>query len=62
MMYQLINDDCFNHLSKINADIVFTSPPYNRKRNDKYQCYEDTLDDYNEFMKRIINQVNYTNY
>ena len=62
MMYQLINDDCFNHLSKINADIVFTSPPYNRKRNDKYQSYEDTLDDYYVFLKRIINEVNYTKY
>lgn len=28
------------------VDHVFTSPPYNRKRNDKYKFYDDTLVDY----------------
>lgn len=33
-------------------DYVFTSPPYNRKRNDKYNYYDDNVDYYK--MLRII--------
>ena len=35
-------------------DIVFTSPPYNRKRNDKYEHYDDQIDDYFTFLKTVI--------
>lgn len=28
------------------VDISFTSPPYNRKRNDKYLLYNDSIVDY----------------
>ena len=55
----MINDDCFHVLPKLNMesayDVVFTSPPYNRKRNDKYENYDDTLDDYFGFLKDFIN-------
>lgn len=43
MLADLYNDDCFNVLPKLKVgggiDYTFTSPPYNRKRNDKYQNY-----------------------
>ncbi len=28
------------------VDVVITSPPYNRKRNDKYAHYDDRIKDY----------------
>lgn len=37
-----------------NVDIIFTSPPYNRKRNDKYNNYDDTIDDYYTFLCSVI--------
>ena len=45
--------DCLELLKGIenkSVDTVFTSPPYNRKRNDKYAFYEDTIDDYFSFL------------
>ena len=41
--------DCLNLLKELDddsVDVVFTSPPYNRIRNDKYDFYNDTLSDY----------------
>lgn len=52
----LINDDCFKALEEINdksIDYVLTSPPYNRKRNDKYTDYNDNIDDYFSFLVNI---------
>lgn len=49
----LKNSDCFELLPKIpnkSIDITFTSPPYNRKRNDKYSNYDDTIEDYYQFL------------
>ncbi len=37
-------------------DTVFTSPPYNRKRNDKYEDFTDISDDYFNFLVESINQ------
>lgn len=37
-------------------DAVFTSPPYNRKRNDKYNAYSDTIGDYFIFLCESIEQ------
>ena len=37
-------------------DITFTSPPYNRKRNDKYSLYDDTIDDYFLFLKQFTDE------
>lgn len=61
-MISLYHDDCFNLLSKIKGDIVFTSPPYNRKRNDKYKNYDDTIDDYFAFLVNFIDNVQYNKY
>jgi site-specific DNA-methyltransferase (adenine-specific) len=48
--------DLFPNLSDKSVDFVFTSPPYNRKRNDKYTFYNDTLCDYYDFLKQAIEQ------
>lgn len=61
-MISLYCDDCFNLLSKIKCDIVFTSPPYNRKRNDKYKNYDDTIDDYFAFLVNFIESAQYNKY
>ena len=45
----IINGDCLEELKKLeddSVDFVFTSPPYNRVRNDKYEMYDDKLDDW----------------
>lgn len=43
-----IQDKSINH--------IVTSPPYNRKRNDKYELYDDTKDEYYEWLCEIIQQ------
>lgn len=56
----IYNEDCFITMSKMNddfVDIVFTSPPYNRKRNDKYLYFNDSKLNYYEFLKRFINEA-----
>lgn len=47
------NESCLETMARMPdnfVDITFTSPPYNRKRNDKYEFYNDTLVDYYEFL------------
>ena len=51
--------DClekFSVMDDVSVDYVFTSPPYNRKRNDKYTLYDDTLVDYKSFLTEVIEQ------
>ena len=36
--------------------VVFTSPPYNRKRNDKYDFYTDEIKNYYEFLVKTIDE------
>lgn len=38
-------------------DLVFTSPPYNRKRNDKYSFYDDQIIDYYDFLCKITDEL-----
>lgn len=38
------------------VDVTFTSPPYNRKRNDKYQEYDDTLPDFYTMLVEFTNE------
>jgi DNA modification methylase len=47
---QIMQESSFQH----NVDIVFTSPPYNRKRNDKYDNYDDSIGDYFKFLCDVI--------
>ena len=58
-MINLINGNCFQEMPKLKSqsvDIVLTSPPYNRKRNDKYNNHTDIESDYVLFLKKIINE------
>ena len=51
--------DClsgFEALAANSIDHVFTSPPYNRKRNDKYNFYNDVQVDYENFISAVIEQ------
>ena len=58
-MNKVILGDCLIEMQKIpdkSIDYVFTSPPYNRKRNDKYEHYDDTLTDYFKLLKESIDE------
>lgn len=55
----IYNENCLDTMARMESesvDIVFTSPPYNRKRNDKYEFYEDTKTDYYEFLVNVIDE------
>lgn len=57
---KIINGDCLKVMKNMadkSVDITFTSPPYNRKRNDKYEHYDDTLDDYFGFLLNVTNEL-----
>lgn len=45
--------DCLTLMKELpddSVDVTFTSPPYNRKRNDKYDHYNDQINDYFGFL------------
>ena len=48
--------DLFRQMEDNEVDYVFTSPPYNRKRNDKYTFYNDQLTDYYSFLLNLIEE------
>lgn len=57
---QIYNMDCFEGMKALedkSIDYAFTSPPYNRKRNDKYELYDDTIDDYLAFLIKTIEEL-----
>ena len=59
-MIKLYNGDCLQLLQEIpdkSIDICFTSPPYNRKRNDKYANYDDTKENYYEFLLKVVESL-----
>lgn len=61
-MNKLINGDCIVEMDKLiddktSIDYAFTSPPYNRKRNDKYSNYDDNIDDYYKFLCDCIDRL-----
>jgi len=56
----LINADCLEYMQSMqdkSIDFVLTSPPYNRKRNDKYELYDDLIDDYYSFNVQVLNEL-----
>lgn len=58
-MNEIINGNCFDLFRDIGdnaVDHVFFSPPYNRKRNDKYSFYNDTLVDYYGFLFNLVQE------
>ena len=59
MKNQIIHGDCLEVMKTMadkSVDCVFTSPPYNRKRNDKYEHYDDTVSDYYEMLRASISE------
>ena len=53
----LYNGDCLDVLKNIESnsvDFAFTSPPYNRERNDKYANFNDKCLNYFEFLKAVV--------
>ena len=55
--FNLMLGDCFNFMQEVDQnsiDVVITSPPYNRKRNDKYNNHTDVVSDYAGFLERSI--------
>lgn len=59
-MYKLLHGDCLEVMKNIpdkSVDVSFTSPPYNRKRNDKYEFYDDRLDDYFGFLCNFTDEL-----
>jgi len=60
MKFNLINDDCLIALPKMSDDSVdytLTSPPYNRKRNDKYTHFKDINKNWYEFNCNVIDEL-----
>ena len=56
---KVFNEDCFISMARMGdseVDVVFTSPPYNRKRNDKYAHYDDRIGDYYGFLCRLLRE------
>ena len=57
---QLVLGDCLDFMKTMpdaSVDVSFTSPPYNRKRNDKYTNYDDNKKDYFGFLVESIDQM-----
>jgi site-specific DNA-methyltransferase (adenine-specific) len=48
--------DGFKQLENKSVNHVFTSPPYNRKRNDKYEHHNDCIDDYFGWLCNVIDE------
>ena len=59
MINEIFNENNLDTMSRMgdnSVDITFTSPPYNRKRNDKYKFYDDRVVDYYQFLKTSIEE------
>ena len=57
---RIICGDCLEVMKGIpdkSVDLTFTSPPYNRKRNDKYLFYNDIINNYYSFLKTFIDET-----
>jgi DNA modification methylase len=56
---EIYHIDCFDGFSQLkdkSVNHVFTSPPYNRKRNDKYKHHNDCIDDYFGWLCNVIDE------
>lgn len=57
---KIYNMDCLEGLEQMKDnefDVAFTSPPYNRIRNDTYAHYDDTKSDYYEWIVKITDHL-----
>lgn len=55
-IYHINCFDGFKELEDNSISHVFTSPPYNRKRNDKYKYHDDIIVDYFGFLSKTIDE------
>lgn len=56
----LLNKDCLLGMKDFppdTFDYALTSPPYNRKRNDKYEKYDDTKENYYDFLVEVVENL-----
>lgn len=59
MKNKIYFEDCIKTMAKMHndsIDMVFTSPPYNRKRNDKYSHFNDINNHYFDFLVKVIDE------
>ena len=59
-MIDLRKGDCLELMKDIDddsVDVSFTSPPYNRKRNDKYANFKDINDNWYQFNVDVIKEL-----
>ena len=57
---KIYNMDCLEGMGNIpdkSVDVSFTSPPYNRIRNDTYDFYDDTKEDYYKFLTDVTDEL-----
>ena len=57
---EIYTGDCLSLIENMPdnyVDVSFTSPPYNRERDDTYKHYSDTLKDYYEMLVNITDQM-----
>jgi DNA modification methylase len=57
---KIYNMDCLKGMKEIEdgaVDVCFTSPPYNRIRNDTYDLYDDTKTDYFDFLVNSTDEM-----
>lgn len=57
---KIINKDCLLGMKDLppdTFDYALTSPPYNRKRNDKYEEYDDTKENYYDFLVEVVGNL-----
>ena len=55
-IYNIDCIDAFKQMNKNEVDYIFTSPPYNRARNDKYEHFNDNRNDYFEFLDNVVGE------
>jgi site-specific DNA-methyltransferase (adenine-specific) len=56
----IYNEDCFEFMkrqSDNSFDVSFTSPPYNRVRNDTYAEFDDVNDNYLEMLDKLTDEL-----
>ena len=56
---KIIQGDCLEILPSIpdkSFDYTFTSPPYNRLKNDKYELFDDKNKNYFDFLQKTVSQ------
>ena len=59
-MGKIIEGDCTEVMKDIpdkSFDYAFTSPPYNRLKNDKYEYYDDKIKNYHGFLYKVVGEL-----